>query len=402
MKVLAVLSRFPWPLEKGDKLRAYYQLEGLAKSNEVHLVCLSDVEVPANSLQMLGFCASVTIIPLPKWKSMLNVLGGFFDKVPFQVHYFRSPAMKAAIGRLVQQHKIDIVFVQLIRLGMNLPEIQGLPMFLDYMDTFSIGMENRQANSNMLMRPIVAMEARRLKRYEGEIAARFQGLSVISERDADALPSHLRSRLSCIANGVGEQFFEPISPRPEIIYDLVFFGNMGYHPNVQSAKYLVEEVLPALRKLGLDPRVCLAGARPSPLIQSYSSDKITVTGFVHDIRVPILQSRLAIAPVIAGQGMQNKLLESMAMGIPTLTTPLAHAAVPAAAGKEVIVCATPESLALEIKRLLSDPVAAQKIGQAGKEFVMKNYRWKEMNHKLEAALALSLEQSQGNLVPPEK
>lgn len=390
MKLLVALTRFPWPLEKGDKLRAYYQLQGLAQQHEVHLVCLNEAPVEAEALAALSFCASIEVIRLRKWQVALNLLVGLFDKRPFQVHYFRSSRMRRALAAHIARLQVDAVFVQLIRLGMNLPEASGAGWLLDYQDTFSIGMRQRIAQTGWLMRPLVRMEARRLAAYEQAIADRFHQLAVISERDRDGLPAALHTRVHIIPNGVGEAFFESLPPQPKD-FDLVFFGNMGYQPNVQSVRFLMEEVVPALKARGVHPRICLAGARPSAAVQAYASEQVTVTGMVPDLRSYILRSRLSIAPVISGQGLQNKLLESMALGMPTLTTPLSHAAVPAMAGEEIIVCADAEAFAVEIVRLLGDPAAADRIGQRGRAFVALHYRWSEMNRRLEQALTQAVE-----------
>jgi sugar transferase (PEP-CTERM/EpsH1 system associated) len=389
MKLLVALSRFPWPLEKGDKLRAYYQLKGLAEHHEVHLVCLNEAPVDADALRELSFCKSIEVIRLHKWQVALNLLGGIFDSRPFQVHYFRSARMRRLLAERITRLQVDAVYVQLIRLGMNLPAAPGIGWLLDYQDTFSIGMRQRIGQSGWLMRPLVRMEARRLAAYERAIAAQFDQLTVISERDRDGLPQELHDRVHIIPNGVGEAFFEPLPPLPKD-FDLVFFGNMGYQPNVQSVRFLMDEVVPALQARGIEPKICLAGARPSPAVQAYASENVLVTGMVPDLRSYILRSRLSIAPVISGQGLQNKLLESMAMGMPTLTTPLSHAAVPARAGEEIIVCADAEAFAAEIARLLADPEAAAAIGERGRAFVAQHYRWQEMNRRLEVALEASI------------
>jgi len=389
MKILVALSRFPWPLEKGDKLRAYYQLKGLAKDHDVHLVCLNEKKVSQNELDQLSFCSSVSVLPIPRLKRLWNLVGGFFNDLPFQVNYFKSSPMSKAISGIIQDEKIDVVMVQLIRLGMNLPFREGNHQpgwFLDYMDCFSIGMENRVSEARWPAKSVVKWEAKRLKSYEQKIAAQFDEFAMISDRDAAGLPKALQGDVHVLPNGVGEHFFESLPTLPAKRYDLVFFGNMGYQPNVQSAKYLVEEVLPELEQLGVKAKVCIAGARPAKLIQGYASDSIEVTGFVDDIREYVLASRLAIAPVIGGQGLQNKLIESMALGIPTLTTPHAHEGLGAEATKEVIVCDSPRIFAAQIAHFLSEPEQAQAVGEAGKAFVERHYRWDAMNRQLEKIL----------------
>lgn len=387
MRILVALSRFPWPLEKGDKLRAWHQLKGLAQRHEIHLVCLNEKPVSAADLAQLGFCASVQVIVQGKLLSGIKLLGGFFNRLPFQVNYYRSAAMRRAIRATVQRQKIDVCYVQLIRLGENLPFDQDRRWVLDYMDTFSIGMTQRIGESGVLMRPIVRAEAERLRAYENRIAAQFDELVIISSRDAEGLTPFLQAAVHVVPNGVGESFFE-ILPRPaQQDFDLIFFGNMGYQPNVQSARFLVEEVLPILHKRGLRPRLCIAGARPAQAIKAWESTEITVTGFVDDLRAYVLRSKISVAPLVGGQGLQNKLLESMAMSMPTITTPLANAGLGAQAGVDLLVCAGAEAFADGIADLLAHPDKAATLAANGRRFVEAHFRWETMNARLEAILA---------------
>ncbi len=387
MKILVALSRFPWPLEKGDKLRAWYQLKGLAEQHEIHLICLNEQPVPESDLAQLDFCASVQAIVQGKLQSGWNLLGALTNGLPFQVNYFRSPAMRLAIADTIVRQKIEVCYVQLIRLGQNLPfEFSKVRWVLDYMDTFSIGMRQRAAEAGFFMRPFAKSEARRLEAYENKIAAQFDELVIISQRDAEGLLPLLRADVHIIPNGVGEMFFEDLAPAPEKDFDLIFFGNMGYHPNVQSAKFLVEEVLPILHQRGLRPKLCIAGARPAPLIKAWESAEITVTGFVPDIRDYVLRSKISVAPLVGGQGLQNKLLESMAMTLPTITTPIANAGLGAQNGVDLLVCDGAEAFAAGIMDLLAHPAKAQELAGNGRRFVEQHFRWTAMNAQLERVL----------------
>jgi polysaccharide biosynthesis protein PslH len=388
MKVLVVLSRFPWPLEKGDKLRAWYQLRGLAEQHEVHLVCLSAHQVSADGLGQVSFCKTVQVVRHPRWKAASNLLRAAFNDLPFQVNYFRSRKMKAVISETIQVQEIEACFVQLIRLGGNLPyQFPQVRWVLDYMDTFSIGMAQRVSGSGFLMRPFVASESRRLKQYEAKIAAHFDELVVISARDAHGLAPLLREVVHVIPNGVGEAFFEDL-PRPAVKdFDLIFFGNMGYHPNVQSARFLVEEVLPILHSRGIRPRLCIVGARPASVIRSWEGPEIKVTGFVPDIRDYVLRSKVSVAPLVGGQGLQNKLLESMAMTMPTITSVIGNAGLGAEAGEDLIVCENANGFADAIERLLTDAAEAKRIAENGRRFVETRFRWAVMNERLNAVIS---------------
>lgn len=387
MKVLVALSRFPWPLEKGDKLRAWYQIQGLAERHEVHLVCLSELPVSDNDIAQVAFCKSVQVIRHPKWKVALNLIGGIFNRIPFQVNYFRSAAMQRTIRETIQREGIEACYVQLIRLGESLPrEFVDLRWVLDYMDTFSLGMGQRIETGPWWSRPLARKETRRLLDYETRIAAHFDELVIISQRDAEGLAPLLQEGIHIIPNGVSEPFFQEV-PRPdEPEWDLIFFGNMGYHPNVQSARFLVEEVLPILHQRGLRPRLCIAGARPAAVIQSWASPEITVTGFVPDLREFVARSRISVAPLVGGQGMQNKLLESMAMSMPTITSGFSNDGVRAVAGEHLLVCNDAREFADAIQDLLAHPDKAARLAANGRQFVEAHFRWSQMNALLDRVI----------------
>lgn len=386
MNIVVALSRFPLPTDKGDKLRAYYQIRHLAQKHQIHLICLNDAPIAPEDLQaMQEICASIEVIQLGKLKKLFNLAGSLFNRLPFQVNYFRSVRMKKVLEEKIKSTRAEVCYVQLIRLAKNIPFHDNTAYFLDYMDAFSVGMENRISLSPWYLKPFVKIEARRLQEFEAKVAVPYDGFSIISEQDAAVLPDLLKNEIAIIRNGVGEMFFEEL-PVVNKDFDLLFTGNLGYHPNEKAALYLVNEILPELEKKGIKATVCLAGARPAPAVRALASERVTVTGRVPDLREYFNRSRLYVAPLISGQGLQNKLLESMAMGLPTMTSPGPNAALGAAPGKEILVANDAADFANKIKKMLADPEEAQKIAKAGRAFVKNHYHWDGVNQQLEDLL----------------
>lgn len=394
MNLLAVISRFPYPIEKGDKLRAWYQLRDLAKHHRLHVVALAETMPSKEDLQAVEqFTESCHVIVQPKWKRYVNTGLGLFSDLPLQVHYFRSAKMKQCIDQLLAEKGIDVMYVQLIRPVINLPRRRKEKRYIDYMDCFSKGMQNRLELTSGLERHFVKIEQQRLKAYERSVADQFDGHSIISEPDAEILKQLTGKDLDVIPNGVGESFFEgpELSDDPE--YDIIFTGNMGYHPNVQAALFLVNEILPELERRGRKLKVCLAGARPSPEVRKLASDQVIVTGFVDDLREYLANSRMLVAPLISGSGLQNKLLESMAMGLPTITSTLANDALGASPGEEILIGNDAKSFADVITLLLDHPEKGRDIGLKGEKFIRKVYLWRNTNSLLENVLKKLLRSS---------
>ncbi|WP_028979340.1 glycosyltransferase [Sporocytophaga myxococcoides] len=384
MKILVALSRFPYPIDKGDKLRAFYQIQGLSKYHEVHLVCIADkTPSPAEFNEVKQYCKSIEVIESRKLKRLINLGFGLFNNLPFQVNYFKSSRMKRAIEKVLKTQSIDMCYVQLVRLVVNIPFSLNTKYYLDYMDALSEGMYKRVKFSRWYEKPVVKLEAKRLRDFEAKAFFYFNGYSIITESDATAFPSDIKKRMDIIPNGISSGFFNFRSFPKDKSYDIIFTGNMGYHPNIQASKYLVNQIMPLLNKQ--DVKICLSGTSPSIEVQNLESENVIVTGFVHDIRDYLAKAKIFVAPLFSGSGLQNKLLEAMAMGIPTITTSLANSALGAKPGQEIMVCDDEESFVKAIQQLLSNPEYAREIGAKGRLFIQKNFNWEVSNDMLEKA-----------------
>jgi len=386
MNVLVALSRFPYPTDKGDKLRAFYQIKELSKKHKIFLLCLSDEKIAPSHVQKLNiYCEEIKIISLEKKAIYSNLFLALFNKAPFQVNYFKNKEMHTIMSQWIYRFNIDIVYVQLIRLVENLPFEEDVPFFLDYMDALSEGMYKRIKYSTFYQKPLVKIEANRLKSYEVNVGKFFQGYSIISDQDSQFLPKTIQDSMSVIPNGVNEYYLETISDRAVKKYDLIFTGNMGYHPNIVAAQFIVQKVLPILKERGFNLSVCLAGTSPSVEVLKLQSPQTHVTGFVEDIRSYILESKIFVAPLLSGSGLQNKLLEAMACGLPSITTSLANKALGAKDNEQIIIADTAQLFAEKIEYLLKNELVADRIGNEGKIFIKQHFDWAKTTTLLEDA-----------------
>ncbi len=201
----------------------------------------------------------------------------------------------------------------------------------------------------------------------------FDHKTIISKPDRDFIPHPDKEKIEIVINGVDTDFFKPVETEKE--YDLVFTGNMGYPPNVNAAMFLVNEILPIVRARRPEISVTLAGATPHPNVMALRSDKVNITGWVEDIRSCYAKAKIFIAPMQIGTGLQNKLLEAMAMKIPCITSNLANNALEAKSGIEILVGDRPEEFAAHILNLLENRELADQIAENGYQFVHRNYNW---------------------------
>ncbi|MFT6167022.1 MAG: sugar transferase (PEP-CTERM/EpsH1 system associated) [Vicingaceae bacterium] len=383
MKIGVLLSRFPFPLEKGDKLRAYHQIKELAKNNEIYLCCVSDKEVkPSDLMQLKPYCKEIKVIKLSKLTILKNLIKGLlFSKLPLQVAYFFKKSSKKPIVNFFKINRVDHIYCQLIRVSEYVKDVSDIPKTLDYMDVLSKGMERRIEKSKAYLKPFVRIEASRLKKYEHFIFNSFDHKTIISEQDRDLIIHAQNKSIEIIRNGVDLSFFSP--RKTEKKFDLVFTGNMSYAPNVDGVTFLVEEVLPELWKKNHSITLVIAGASPNAKVQRLAQKNVTVTGWVDDIRDYYANSKLFIAPMQIGTGLQNKLLEAMAMQIPCITSTLANNALKATNGENIIIANSVEEYVKSIIELLENNMLASSIAKNGHDFVKHNYDWKSTTNQLE-------------------
>ena len=375
MKICMLVSRVPWPLEKGDKLRAYHQLRHLAKNHEVHLICLSDSAIDESALKHLRtITPHVSVFRLNRLKMLVRMVFAFFSRKPFQVHYFFEHAISRKISSLIEDVSPDVIYCQLIRCTEYVKNLHHYRKTIDYMDALSAGQHRRALRAPWYLAPFVKEEARRLTAYEHLIFDYFDNHTIISYQDRKLIYHSQRNEIHVIPNGIDAEYF---SKRPNNLkrYDMVFTGNMSYPPNVEGARRLALLILPLVKTKFPQAKLLIAGANPSSSVLSLANSDVVVSGWMDDIRDAYNDSHIFIAPMLSGSGMQNKLLEAMCMELPCVTTELAAAPLGITHQHDCLIGGTDEDLAQLILHLLDSPNEAIQLGEAGRIFASTNFNW---------------------------
>ncbi|MBX7093843.1 MAG: glycosyltransferase [Flavobacteriales bacterium] len=383
MKLFVILSRVPWPLEKGDKLRAWYQLKELSKKHEICLVCISDSPIDTEARKQLEkFCKEVHIFRMHKAGMFFRLLLGLFSKLPFQVLYFHQKSIHRKTERIIARFKPDHIFCQLIRCSEYVKNIHHIPKTLDYMDSFSKGVERRIPLAGFFARPFFKSETRRLVEYENLIFDYFEHKCIITLQDRQNIYHPDQEQIAIIPNGVDFDFFHPIEREKK--FDLVFNGNMNYPPNVDCVKYIAEEILPLAKLKGRELQFLISGASPSPEVLALAKlPGVKVSGWVDDQRESYASAKVFIAPFRIGTGLQNKLLEAMAMEIPCITSRLANNALKAEKDSMILVADQPEELVNSIFYLLDHPEISAQMASRGAAYIRETYNWSSSTSRLE-------------------
>ncbi|MBL4667961.1 MAG: glycosyltransferase [Flavobacteriales bacterium] len=382
MKIFVLLSRFPYPLEKGDKLRVFNQIKELSKNHEIILCALTVEKVAQSSIDILSkYCSSIEVVKLSKIKIYLNLLKCLlFTNKSLQVAYFYNSDAQKKIDSYLLKYEPDHIYCQLIRVTEYVRK-SNIKKTLDYMDALARGMERRIEDAPFYLKWFLKIETDRLKRYEHFIFNDFDSHTIISEQDRKLIVNVNNDEIVIVKNGVDYETYKHGEANKE--YDLIFTGNMGYPPNVDSVVYLVNNVMPLVWKQQPDIKLAIVGAQPVAKVLKLKSEKVVVTGWVEDISEYYSKSKVFIAPMQIGTGLQNKLLEAMAMKLPCITSQLANNALGAIHNKNILIGNNPTEYTQHIIRLMDDVNLQKELAQKGHQFVKENYTWEANTSILE-------------------
>ena len=379
-KILIITSRFPFPLEKGDKLRIYHQIKYLSRYNSIHLVSLNtESKIPEISIKELNkYCEKIHIININRLTQAINIIKSFINKEPLQVGFFYSRKAHEKIKHIIKKTKPTWCYAQLIRTAKYIQNENN--NIIDYMDAFSKGIERRIDQFPLIVQPLIRREYEITKKYEINIFDKFKHHTIITKNDQKYIKHSNRKKIKIIPNGVDTNYFKPKSIQVKK-FDIVFVSNMSYPPNIEAAIYICEKILPIIQKTYPMCKVLIGGINPHEKVKQLKNQNITISGWVKDIREIYASGKIFVAPMFIGTGLQNKLLEAMAMGVPCVTTKLANNAL-LANSSQIIIAKNELDFANACISILKNDHLAHKLKTKALKFIKEKYEWNSINNNL--------------------
>lgn len=373
-RLMVMTSRVPWPLEKGDKLRMYHQLKALHPHVVICLCCLSTKPISPETRKALEEVSHrVEVIRVNRISRWLYLALGALGNKPFQVSYFFQRSARAKVYKVASDFAPDHIYCQLIRAAEYVKHIHSCHKTLDYMDALGKGMERRLAKASGIQRWFIRAEHKRLVGYEHLVFDYFEHHTIISDAERNLILHPAKERIKVVPNGVDTAFFTPSEMKKTT--DILFLGNMQYPPNIDAAEYLVQEILPLIHKQRPDIKVCIAGAEPHRRVKALAGSHVEVTGWIDDIRTAYGRSKVFVAPMRMGTGLQNKLLEAMSMGLPCTTTPLAAKALLPNPSEVLRVAQGTQAIADSLMEDLDVLERNADHGSTGRDYVQSYFSW---------------------------
>ncbi|MCD4689934.1 glycosyltransferase [bacterium] len=396
MRILFLTSRLPYPPHRGDRVRTFNFLKAFASRHDVHLVSFieSDAEREA-AAELKGICSRELVV-LGKRRSLLNIATHALSPMPYQALYYRSAEMQAVVQAAFADGTFDLIYVHLFRMAPFIVPLLGrrpsgggsdVRAVLDLTDSVASEIELSIRHRAALTRFPYMWESRKIRAYETRVMPGFDETWVISEADRDdVLLGASGARVEIVPNGVDDRLFE-LDPSMSDSGEVVFVGNLSVPHNIDAVEFLIGDVMPRLRAAepGATLRVVGKGAGDRVRCICDAADWCTLTGFVPDLRDAYRNAAVFAAPLRFAAGVQNKMLEAMAAGVPVVTTPTGNRGLQAAPGSEIVVASGGAEFACALGEVLSDARRRDALSKAGRRFISGRFSW---SHALERAEAV--------------
>lgn len=392
-EILFLAHRIPFPPDRGDKIRSWHVLRHLAGLGRVHLACFADDSADAAHLQglrqALGDRLGEVHVEVRGTSKAAAAARALATGKPLSLTLFDSARMRRFVAARLADPNVSAVYAFSGQMAQYVPEGVRQRFVMDFVDMDSAKFET-YAEAGGLLAPVHAREARTLSTFERQVAARADSCLFVSGAEAALFRTRTRAaKVHALGNGIDSAHFAPDAAFPRLSASergegplLLFTGQMDYRPNVDAVRWFAAEVLPRLPHA----RFVVAGRNPGAEVKSLASDRVMITGAVRDMRSWLAAADVVVAPLRIARGIQNKVLEAMAMARPVVVSPAAFEGIEAEPGRDLIVAGEAENMAREIEMLLEARDRAEALGAASRKLVVGSYGWEARLAALESLI----------------
>ncbi len=392
-KLLFLTHRVPHPPNRGDRIRTFHFLRHLAQHADVWLAAMADEPVEKESLRVLNhLCQDVALIPVQPRLRWVRAGVSFLSGRAISAGAFASPQLTQVLkqwGRSVE-FTATLSSSSVMATYQQLPELRDAPAYVDLIDVDSQKWADYATASRGWKKFVYGCEARRLRQVESDLADWARGIAVVSEPEANIYRAFRQTDLiRAIPNGVDVDYFQPM-PSSQPQNGCVFVGVLDYKPNVDGICWFAREVWPHVQRQRPDQRLRIVGRSPAPAVQALTEIAgVDVVGTVPDVRPYLSQAAVAVVPLHIARGVQNKVLEALAMGKPVVASPEPIVGLDVVEGTHLFSATEPGEWINTLIRLLDDAELRRDVGAAGQAYVTANHRWDQCLASLSSFLNLT-------------
>jgi sugar transferase (PEP-CTERM/EpsH1 system associated) len=392
--LLYLVHRLPYPPNKGDKVRSFHLLQHLASRHRVFLgTFIDDPADEAHVDTVRALCTGLHVARIREPMARLRSLRGLVRGEALTLGYYRDAGLAQWSRETIARHLIETAVVFSSSMAQYVERRSDLAMLVDFVDVDSAKWSEYASAHRWPMSWLYRREGERLLAHERSVAQRARRSFFVTDGEAALfrrLAPQSAGSVETMGNGVDAGYFSPdperASPFEADELPLVFTGAMDYWPNVDAVSWFASDVLPTLRKAWPTLRLHIVGRHPSPAVRRLAGPATLVTGTVPDVRPYLQHAAVVVAPLRLARGIQNKILEAMAMERPVVASSACVAALDASPGKELIAAADGVEFSRSISALLGDAELARAMGRAGRQRVLKSYAWQAQLARIDVHL----------------
>jgi polysaccharide biosynthesis protein PslH len=393
MRILFVSHRFPYPPSAGSKVRAFQTIKHLSQTHEVVVASLARTDEEAEAGHgIAGHCADYMMARVTEPAAWARMITRLPTPEPASMGYFHSLELQRLIDARLARESFDLIVVHSSSVAPYVSRVSGIPKILDFVD-----MDSQKWLIYRHFKPFPLslgywLEGRKMEAAEKALAGQFDLCTCATVAEVETMQNlGVATPSDWFPNGVDLDYFSPSAEA----YDpdaISFVGRMDYFPNQQAMKVFCNEVFPLIRRRRPGARLAIVGAEPSAEVRRLGErEGVTVTGTVADVRDYVRGSAANVAPLAIARGTQNKILESMAMGVPVVTSPAAAGGVDAVAGEHFLVAGSARETADQVLRVMEDPAVRRALAEAGRRRVETHHSWPGAMARLDGIIAACLE-----------
>jgi hypothetical protein len=389
MKILYVCHRLPYPPNRGGKIRPFYMIKHLSRSHEVVVASLARSAAELREGQDLAkHCSRFLAERVSAPAAWLRMFARLPTSKPSSMAYFYSRRLAERIREELARERFELIFVHCSSVAQYVEDVHEVPKLIDFGDMDSQKWLAYAALRSFPLSLGYAVEGAKLQEAEKSIARKFDLCTCTTPAEKETLDSFRTGTPSAwFPNGVNADYFKPASAAPDP--DLIsFIGRMDYYPNEACMLEFCRSVLPLLKARRPGVKLVIVGAHPPSSIRALASlPGVTVTGSVPDVRPYVQKSSVCVAPLRIARGTQNKILESLSMGVPTVASDVAAGGIDAVPGEHLLTASTPEGYVEAILGILEDPVLRRRLAEAGRERMLSHHGWEGSMERLDGLIA---------------
>ena len=401
MRIFYICRRVPFPPDRGDKIAAFNAIRHLAARHEVHVFCLGDgVQDLANISGLQAYAKSVSAAPVDEFTIKLRALAALVTGQPLSVAALNESKLHDAIQKKFTELRPDLIIVYSCNMAQFAEHFPNVPRIMHFGDLDSLKWPQYAERSSIPLNWIYAIEARRLLGYERHIAQIFSHALVhteIEKHDFERLIPGIP--VAVVGNGVDLDYFRSAGEAKKPA-SMVFTGVMEYRPNIDAVVWFCDEILPIVQANIPVANFTICGSRPAPAVRRLAKRRgVRVTGWVADARPYLDRAEIFVAPLRMARGVQNKLLEALAMGLPCVASTAAWSGTAVADGQGILATDEPREFARHVIDLLGDSDGRAEMARRARAAAVANYRWEVQLACLDQVIAAAVSGHCGHQLP---